>query len=108
VTDADRVLAALVAAFRPAAAGTLLARLAGADAPDVAREARRLAGRTRRERLAALAGALAAVAASSRPAPAAGRERAAIVEAFERLRRGASAPEVAPALVRLWLQRGGG
>ncbi|HET8538423.1 MAG TPA: hypothetical protein VFL83_00995 [Anaeromyxobacter sp.] len=79
MTDRERRIAALAAVFDPARAGALLGRLAAADASAAIAAAAELAGAPRRERLRALAGALAAdppvarvrraeaVAASERP-----------------------------------------
>jgi len=55
MTPADRRLLALAALFTPAAAGSLLRRLAAPGSEALARAAAHLAGRPRAERLAALA-----------------------------------------------------
>jgi hypothetical protein len=107
VADADRALAAVAAAFRPDAAGALLARLAGSDAPLAAREAARLVALSRMERLAALAAALGGLRTPGGARERTDRERPAVRAALERLARGLPAPGVAPALARLRRERAG-
>jgi hypothetical protein len=104
VTEADRVLAALAAALAPAAAPALLARLAAPGAPGAAGLARRLAGRGRGERLAALASALAAAAEAVPPGGATG-ERPRVAALLVALRAGAAPTCRSPALVRLCRER---
>jgi hypothetical protein len=90
VTPAGRRLAALAALFAPERPGALLAGLGEPEAGDTARRAEALAARSRRERLAALAEALAPGAADgavpSGGAP--GRERPRVAEILRRVRSG--------------------
>lgn len=109
MTAADRRLGALLAAFAPARARELAARLGDASAPGLAAHAARLAAAARRERLAAVAAALAPERAGPRGMAtgllAAERPRVALLlaEAGQRVR----PPRVSPALARLLRDRRG-
>lgn len=104
MTARARRVAALAAVFAPSTAGALLARMADPDAADALAGAGALASASRRDRLRALAGALAAD-------PELGRARADGAVASERPRVAAllravaagepSPPGASPVLVRL-------
>jgi len=106
VTPADRRLAALVAAFAPTRAPSLLARLGSSSAADVVQQVERLVASPRRERLAALAGALAAERPASSRGPLVARaERPATAAICKALGEGTACGAAAPALIRLCRQR---
>lgn len=103
MTPRTRRVAALAAVFAPSRAGALLRRVAEPDAADAIAGAAAVVRAARRERLRALAGALASDPAEDRAraevAAAAERPRtAALVRA---LARGEPSPAASPALVRL-------
>lgn len=103
MNDRDRRLCALAAALAPARAAALLAR-----APDaaLAAEAARLALLPRAARLAALEEAATSALAAGDAAAAAALERPALAAALHALAGGRALPRaVAPALVRLCLER---
>jgi hypothetical protein len=107
VTPADRKLAALLAAFAPSRAGALASRLRAGSAAELVLLAERLAAAGRRERLAAVAAALApARPAAGEPRSAAG-ERPRIGSLLrERARIGfPPAALLRPALARLLRER---
>jgi hypothetical protein len=110
MSPADRRLAVLVAAFAPAHAARLLTRLGSASATEVAAQVERLVEAPRRERLAALAGAL----VPERTAPLRAEEvaraerprTAAVCAALGGI--GRAALGASPALIRLCRSRLGG
>ncbi|HEX9307005.1 MAG TPA: hypothetical protein VF894_05905 [Anaeromyxobacter sp.] len=108
MTEADRRLVALAAALAQDRAGPLLSRLATPGASDAVAHAQRLARSTRRERLQALAAAL---ATDHRPARSLAEELAALERPrLARLLRSVAAgtPDAggaSPALLRLCRER---
>ena len=105
MSPADRLLAALAAAFAPDRAVALLARLGSADAGSARAHAERLAPASRVERLAAVAAALAAVHAVAPARTSAAPERARVEGVLLALRRGLVPAKVSPALVRICRER---
>lgn len=108
MTEEDHAVATLAAALAPASAAALLARLASADASEIAARAGRLAVLPRRERLAALALAIASAAGvppASRAAAAAARERPPVAALLGTLARGRAPAGASPLLVRLCRER---
>jgi hypothetical protein len=103
VTSRSRRIAALAAVFAPARAGALLARLSDADAADAIDGAAALSASSRRDRLRALAGALAVDPGErrARAEAAAACERAAVAALLRAVAAGAPPAGASPALVRL-------
>jgi hypothetical protein len=103
MTDRARRVTALAAVFAPARAGALLGRLVEADAPDACAGAAALAGAPRRDRLRALAGALAADPSDvvERADAAAAAERPRVAALLRSLASPGAATGASPALVRL-------
>ena len=103
MTARVRPVAALAAVFAPARAGALLARLAEPDAADALDGAAGLAAAPRRERLRALAGALASDPAERRThaEAAAAAEQPRIAALLRALAAGGPTEGASPALLRL-------
>ena len=104
MSDDDRMIAALAAIFAPDRASALAARLPAAVAADVSREAARLAAAARRERLDALAAAMAAPADPGRVSTAVRLERPSVSRVLRAVADGAG-DAAAPLLVRLCRER---
>jgi hypothetical protein len=106
VTARERTLAALAAAFAPDRARALVSRVAEPHAAELSAHGARLAARDRRERVAELSAALAALElAGADPAPIA-RERGAVSGVLGAVHAGGALPPgVRPAMVRLCRER---
>jgi hypothetical protein len=109
LTPGDRRLSALAALFAPARAPALLARAGGPGAARGVEHAARLASASRRERLAALATAIAvdAGAVRTRAEAAAGLERPRVGALLRALASGAPGTGASAPLVRLCRERMG-
>lgn len=107
MTDGDRRLASLAAAFAPQRAPALVARLSGACAPDAARHVAHLAAAPREERLRSLSEALAFVLDPALVETAAALERPAVAAVLRALSADGctSATGASGVLVRLCRER---
>jgi hypothetical protein len=107
MSPAERRLAALLATFAPGRARELAARLGSASARDVGQHAVRLAAAPRRERLAAVAAALAPEGSAARGAADASLERPRVAALLRDGPRVGPRTGVALPLARLLRDRGG-
>ncbi len=107
MTDDDRRLASLAAAFAPERAPALVARLSGAVSRDVVSHAARLAAARREERLRSLSEALAFAYDPAHVEAAAAQERPLVAAILRALSAGdcTAGTGASPVLVRLCRER---
>ena len=106
MTARERTLAALAAAFAPDRARALVSRVAEPHAAELSAHGARLAARDRRERVAELSAALAALELAGAARTPIARERGSVSGVLGAVHAGGALPPgVRPAMVRLCRER---